>query len=141
MSYIDTSVLVAYYYEEPTTPQVIRRLAKVQPPTISPLVELEVYSALAIKQRLRELSAEAAAAIADKLTLHLREGRYQVVPIDDGVYAIARQWMLRFDTGLRAPDALHLAAAYTHELLLLTSDVLLAEAAKRLRVRHELIRA
>ena len=140
MSYIDTSILVAYYHAEPATHEVCRRLAKVESPTISALVELEVYAALAIKHRLGELSTEEAAAIADKLTLHLREGWYRLVTISDDVFIMARQWVLRFDTGLRAPDALHLAAAYSHGLRLLTSDVVLADAAKRLRVKHELVR-
>jgi predicted nucleic acid-binding protein len=52
---------------------------------------------------------------------------------------MARDWIGRFSTPLRAPDASHLAAAFDHDLTLLTADKALASAAKHLGVHCELI--
>lgn len=139
MAYIDTSVLVAYYCPEPMSDAAAKRLAKVEKPVISPLVEVEVYSAVAAKVRAEELQARAGRRILALFQEHLTEGFYDLVFIDAAQYAQARDWIAKFSTALRAPDALHLAAALSNNLALLTADQGLARAAKQMGVRHELI--
>jgi hypothetical protein len=139
MAYIDTSVLAAYYCPEPLSRSVQRILTKVKEPIISPLVEVELYSAIAAKVRARELDATAAGQVLGLFRKHLAGGLYGVVPIDAEEYTIAREWLSRFSSPLRAADALHLAAAFANGLMLLTADKALAQSAGHFTVRCELI--
>lgn len=139
MAYIDTSVLAAYYCPEPLSRTVQKTLAKLSELVISPLVEVELYSALAAKVRARELEAASAGRILDMFRRHLADGFYDVVPVAAAEYALARAWIGRFSSPLRAPDALHLAAAFDNGLTLLTADKDLARSADHFGVRCELV--
>ena len=139
MAYIDTSLLAAFYCPEPLSRTVQQRLSKLDKAVISLLVELELYSAVAAKVRAKELSAVSAERVLDMFRKHLADGLYDLVPIETPEYDMARDWIGRFSTPLRAPDALHLAAAFDHDLTLLTADKTMAAAAKHLGVFCELI--
>jgi predicted nucleic acid-binding protein len=139
MAYIDTSVLVAYYCPEPFSRACQEALGRHGAPAVSPLVELEFHSALASKVRARELDAAAGRRILTLFAMHLADGSYRVVPIEAGEYRLARDWIGGFSIALRAPDALHLAAALANGLVLLTADKAMARAAAQLGVQHELI--
>jgi uncharacterized protein len=139
MAYIDTSLLAAYYCPEPRSGLVQKRLGKVARPIVSPLVELELYSAVAAKVRMGDLDSAPAARILDLFAKHLSDGIYGVVPIGSAEYDQARDWIGRFSSPLRAADALHLAAAHTNSLTLLTADMALARSARHFGVRCELI--
>lgn len=110
-------------------------------PAISSLVGLEFASVLARKVRTRELGAAAGRAALAQFRDHEQTGLYRVLPVDGAHYARARRWIERFRTPLRALDALHLAVAAGSGRALLTADVQLAGAARRLRVRRRLLRA
>jgi len=138
MAYIDTSVLAAYYCPEPRSARVQKALQKVDEPVISPLVEVEFFSAVAAKVRARELDTASARRILALFGKHLAEGYYGIVPIEAAQYRVARDWLGEFTTSLRAPDALHLAAAYTNDLTLLTADRALARSARRFGVEHRM---
>jgi uncharacterized protein with PIN domain len=71
MAYIDTSVLVAYYCPEPLSKPAQQAIRRADPPTISPLVELELYSAVAAKVRSGDLDEAAAVRIITLLARHL----------------------------------------------------------------------
>lgn len=139
MAYIDTSVLIPYYHPEPLSAPAQEALEEAEQPTISPLVELEFCSAFAIKARTGELEAEPARRILEALRTHIEEGRYLVVSLTAADFALARQWISRLSTPLRAPDGLHLAAALANDLTLLTADRALAKAAQHFGVKHELV--
>ena len=139
MAYIDTSLLAAFYCPEPLSRTVQQRLSKLDKVVISPLVELELYSAVAAKIRARELATASAGRILDMFRKHLADGLYDIVLIETAEYAMARDWIGRRSTPLRAPDALHLAAAFNYNLTLLTADKTMASAAKHLGVPCELI--
>lgn len=139
MTYIDTSILAAYYCPERLSSKVQKVLSGITDATISPLVELEFHSALAAKVRARELDGPAARRVASAFQVHLAEGLYRVVPVEAREYALARQWIGGFATSLRTLDALHLAAASTNHLILLTADKGLARAAAQLGVRHKIL--
>jgi predicted nucleic acid-binding protein len=81
MAYVDTSVLAAYYCPEPLSRSAQKWLARTEELTISPLVEVEFYSALAAKVRARELKVTAAARVRDLFRSHVAEGCYNVVGV------------------------------------------------------------
>jgi uncharacterized protein len=139
MPYIDTSVLVAYYCPEPLSEAAQKAIGASDAPVVSPLVELELYSALAAKVRERELDAVAARLVLAMFHRHQAQNCYLIVPIGAAEYAQARDWIGRFSTPLRAADALHLAAALGNGLTLLTADRALARSARVLDVECDLI--
>ena len=140
MTYIDTSVLAAYYCPEAFSRKVQARLGRLDTPAISPLVELELYSAVAMKTRVREFNEADARRILSLFQVHLADGYYRVVSIDVREFELARNWIASFQTPLRTLDALHLAAAFANDLSLLTADRALARSASQLGLRCELIR-
>ena len=139
MAYIDTSVLVACYCPEPLSKAAEKAVWKNDTPTLSPLVELEFRSAVAIKLRVREFDKTTANRIVSLFQGHFTAGNYAVVPIGATEYGLARDWIGSFSAPLRAPDALHLAAAFANDLVLVTADKALARAAKTFGVKHKLV--
>jgi predicted nucleic acid-binding protein len=115
-------------------------LTRARRPAISSLVGLELASVLARKVRTRELSKAAARAAIAKFRDHEQTGLYRVLPLDGAHCARARRWIEAFRAPLRTLDALHLAVAARSGCALLTADVQLAKAARRLRVRRRLLR-
>lgn len=113
MSYVDTSVLAAYYCPEPRSAAVERALRKVKQPSISPLTEVELLSAVSRKLRDGEFDRTTANRIASLFNLHVADGYYRIVPIQAREFALAQSWMGGFSTPLRTLDALHLAAAFS----------------------------
>ena len=138
MAYIDTSVLVAYYCPEPLSGRVQKALQKIDQPVISPLVEVELFSAVATKVRTKELNASTAKRILALFQKHVAEGYFGIVHVEAVQYRLARDWLGEFATALRAPDALHLAAAFTNDLTILTADRALAKSARHFGVAHKL---
>ncbi len=139
MAYIDTSVLVAYYCPESLTDAAGQALCRMGEPAISQLVELELYSAVGVKLRARELDDPTVSRILSLFQQHLAAGRYTSVVIGAMEYSMARDWIGHFSVPLRAPDALHMAAAFRNDLVLLTADADLARAAKHFGVKCRLI--
>ena len=139
MSYLDTSVLAAYYCPETLSKKVQKALSGLSEPTISPLVELEFHSALAIKVRHREMDAATAGQVASMFHVHLADGRYRMVPIGPREYALGRHWISSFAAPLRTLDALHLAAAFANDLTLVSADRAMIRCARQFAVKHKLI--
>lgn len=130
MHYIDTSILAAYYCPEAGSARVEKILLQAASPTISQLVETELYSAVARKVRMKELSRQDGNLILSQFSLHLETRLFRILPIENRHYRIARDWIGRFDTALRTLDVLHLAAAYSENLTLLSADRQLCKAAE-----------
>ncbi len=139
MGYIDTSILVAYYCPEPLSQAAERWIRRAASPTISPLVEVELCSALAMKTRSGEMDAESAHRVLSCFRMHCADGVFAIVPIGAREYTAACEWLSAFSTPLRTVDALHLAAAFGNGLTLLTADRNLARSAKHFRVACKLI--
>ncbi|MBI2900858.1 MAG: type II toxin-antitoxin system VapC family toxin [Planctomycetes bacterium] len=139
MAYVDTSVLVACYCPETHSDMAERAVNRSGPPTISPLTEVEFRSALAIKVRAAEMESDAARRVAACFRTHCEEGAYRFVPIEGGEYALAGGWLDGFSTPLRTVDALHLAAAFSNGLSILTADRALARSAKTVGVKCRLV--
>ena len=139
MVYVDTSVLAAYYCPEAMSAEAEKAILHSDVPAISLLVEVELYSALAKKVREGTLSDTDATRIATQFRLHIDDDYYVLLPIRTAHYEIARDWIGRFSTPLRTLDALHLAASFSSDAVLLTADRALAQAARHLGVRIELL--
>src|ERR1700722_14709388 len=141
MPYLDTSVLGSYYCPETLSAAVNRVLLTVTEAAISPLVELEFHSLLALKVRNRDLPRSAANAALNQFRVHQADQVYRIVEIGAVEYDLARDWIGKFTTTPRTLDALHLAAAFANRQTMLTTDKSLAAAAARLRVACQLIKA
>jgi len=139
MAYLDTSILGSYYCPEDLSRVVNRELAGLHDLVISPLVEVEFCSLVALKVRTREMSRAAAHKALGLFRQHLDEGYFQIVDIGPREYDTARAWLSAFNTSLRALDALHLACAFVHGQRLWTTDKPLAHAAQILGVDHLLL--
>jgi predicted nucleic acid-binding protein len=139
LAYIDTSVLVAYYWPETLSRAAQSAIRKTDGPAISPLVEAEFHSALALKTRTGEMDVECARRVMSMFRLHRADGIYRVVPVEAREYAIACEWIATFRTQLRTLDALHLATAFSNGLTMITADKVLAESATCFGVKHRLI--
>ncbi len=164
MVYVDTSVLIAYYWPESLSSAAQSEIRKAEGPAISPLSEVEFHSALALKKRMKEMDEESARRILSAFRVHRADGVYRMVPIEAREYVLSCEWLLMnwpasassysytsravvraanvlgtFRTSLRALDALHLAAAFSNGLTLVTADRILAESARHFGVKHRLI--
>ncbi|MFA7239829.1 MAG: type II toxin-antitoxin system VapC family toxin [Sulfuricellaceae bacterium] len=113
MIYLDTSVLGALFFREPTAPEILARLESA-PKTalvISAWTLAEMASAGAIKERTGQIGARDRAAglaafqrfVADTLEL---------VEVEPGDFRTAATLLDLPTTALRATDALHLAIAH-----------------------------
>jgi predicted nucleic acid-binding protein len=138
--YIDTSVLGAYYCPEPLSATAEDALRRIAAPVISVLSEVEFCSLISRKRRLRELNERQAQEILNLFGVHVAEGFYRRISLTSEHFLKARQLVGAPNSALRTLDALHLAAAITESLALMTADRDLAKAAKRHRTRAILIR-
>ena len=121
-TYVDTSVLVAYYCLEPLSEKAESFLLDQSRPAVSDLTQVEVLSALSRKVRERELPRKEAVRVAGKFLAHLNEGFYSCLPVESRHYSLARDWVSLFRLNLRTLDGLHLAVASSEGLTLVTSD-------------------
>jgi len=141
MCYIDTSVLAAYYCPEPLSDLAEERILAAECPTVSYLTHLELVSTVSRKVR-EGMSREHGLKIIRQFEQHLfHEKLYRLIAIEEHHYTMAAGWIAQFSTPLRTLDGLHLAAACTAHLTLLTADVRFAQAAQFLGLDVTLLAA
>ena len=112
MNYFDTSVLVPFFLHEKTSSGVEDLLTQ-QPPgeaTVSVWTHVEFSSMLARHVRIGALSS-AKAIEADFAFDSLMAASFVTVSPAAEDFDLSRQFLRRYDTGLRPGDALHLAIA------------------------------
>jgi predicted nucleic acid-binding protein len=131
--YVDTSVLGAYYCPETLSENAESALLKITRPVLSNLSEVEFCSLISRKRRLKELTERQAIEILNRFDAHVAEGFYRRIALSAEHFFKARQLVALAESGLRTLDALHLAAAVTESLAMLTVDRNLANAAKRFK--------
>lgn len=117
--YLDTSVLVSLFHTDEHTQRTSAWIADVEDFVLSSWALAEFSSALAVKVRMRHLPDEERRGFERVLDQWLR-GRVILSAVDGDM--VASRGMLRADTRLRAPDALHLAIASRHGCILATLD-------------------
>ncbi|HLY62330.1 MAG TPA: type II toxin-antitoxin system VapC family toxin [Terriglobia bacterium] len=139
MTYIDTSVLVAYYCPETLSSKAQKVLRGKGDFAISSLVETELISALVQKVRSREMPLDAARRVYDMFLDHLRRGAYHRLALEQSHFARAQEWLASFQVHLRTLDALHVAIASLERATLLTADAALAKACRNLDIATRLI--
>ncbi|MGM0681271.1 MAG: type II toxin-antitoxin system VapC family toxin [Thermodesulfobacteriota bacterium] len=128
--YLDTSVIAAYYCPEPLSGRAEDFLTSHVHPGISPLTELELFSALSRKVREGGLGQSEAGRVAARFLSHLDSFLYEVIPISSLHYRLARDLVGQFSTPLRSLDAIHLAVASMEDRTIVTADKGLAESAE-----------
>ena len=131
--------MVACYCPEKLSAKSESAVRRLTEPAISPFVELEFSSALAIKVRTGELAKSDGIKIASLFRSHVDEGKFRIIPVESSQFDLAREWISRFDSPLRAMDALHLAAAFTNSMPILTADVSQSRIARSLGIGCRLI--
>lgn len=139
MTYLDASVVAAYYLEESYSSQVQEIYRLHADRFVSEFVELEVFSVLSRLVRVGSLDVRAARQSGALFTEHLEAGLYGRLRLQAHHYRWARDAIARFDLPLKSPDALHLAAAHSAGLWIVTADRQLARNAESLNVAFELI--
>jgi len=133
-AYLDASVVLPTLIAEPTTEAVYDCLGTGDRELlISDFAAAEVAAALSRLVRMALLTnADASARLADFDAW--RETMSSPVDIREADVRLAYIYVRRFDLGLRAPDALHLAIARRLDATLVTLDRRLADAARELGV-------
>ena len=115
MHYFDTSFLVPFFVEEPTSRQVdqILRRQPVGEASISQWTRIEFCSAVARQVRIGSMKPTAAAEVESAFDSLIAESFGMILPAQTD-FDLAKQFLRRYETGLRAGDALHLAIASNH---------------------------
>lgn len=141
MKFFDTSIVIAYYLPETYSPVVQKYYLQNPQPVISTLVEVETVSVFSRLVRTQSLDLDSAKLVASTFLEHVTKGNYRQLNLQSVHYRQARDYIARFDLPLKAPDALHLAAAALEQLPLVTADRQLARNADTLGIDVELLLA
>ena len=139
MLYLDTSVLAALYMPEHKSDKIQNFVSGKGKTAISSLTEVEFSSAVSRRTRMKEISNEDGLQVISRFQVHVKSRLFEIYPIMQREYDLAREWIGKLDTPLRILDALHLAVAFSHQLFLVTADVSFAAAAKKLGIKVEII--
>lgn len=125
---------MAHYCPEPLSDAAQRAVRSARPPAVSRLAEVEFCSAVSLKTRTGDMDVDSATRVLSLFRSHLAGGLYRIVPIEAAEYTLAADWIASFSTPFRTLDALHLATACSHGLMLITADKALAQAADHFAV-------
>jgi uncharacterized protein len=130
--YFDTSFLAPLILPEATSDKIaafIRRLPA-EELTVSHWTRVEFSSLIAREVRMGGLDVRAAARADIRFEAMVDESFSVLLPNADD-FSLAKRYLGRFETGLRAGDALHLAVANDHRAAMIYSlDKTLLQAGK-----------
>jgi predicted nucleic acid-binding protein len=135
--YLDTSFLVPLFLPEATSDKIERFLTRKRtaPLAISHWTRVEFSSALAREVRIGSLSRTAAIKADAQFTEAAAESFVILLPSADD-FDLAAEFLRRYETGLRAGDALHLAIASNNRAAAVYSlDKTLLAAVRRLGLK------
>ncbi len=115
MLYFDTSFLVPLILEEPTSGRIERFLRRQRTEALatSHWTRVEFSSLLGREVRMGGLDPKAALDADAQFEAVAAESFVVLLPTAED-YDLSKQYLLRYATGLRAGDALHLAIASNH---------------------------
>ena len=136
MVYLDTSVLVALHLNEPRSAELARWYGACTDKLVSAMwCVTEFASALGIKQRTGQITKADGQAAWQRFE-RLCANDLQLLPVEPAIFHRAAVLTLSAAAGLRAGDALHLAAALDAKAKsIATLDGVLAKNAKRMKLR------
>jgi predicted nucleic acid-binding protein len=136
MVYLDTSVAVPLFVAEPSSDQVDRWFSVCDVPVVSSdWIIAEFASALSIKERSGALAAKDAKVAWRNFETFFQSG-LRVMPVSRDAYTAAAKMAREHAHGLRAGDALHLAAALEMGVhTIATLDAVMTANAKRLKMK------
>jgi uncharacterized protein len=140
MRYADTCLLLSLHLPDPGTPAALAWLeAAGRDPIMTSLwTATEFASALGIIARRGDITAETHAAVTSRFRAFAAD-RLSIEAPEGADFERATAWLERFETGLRAADALHLAICARRSATLCTADATLARAAETFGVRVQRI--
>ena len=128
--YLDTSALLPYYREEPSSQKVESLLQSIRPPVlISDLTRVEFVSAISKWFRMGEISESQANLLENTFFKDIRTNLFISHPLTTRHYRQAEKWLSSRKTSLRTLDALHLACCLYMGTEMVTCDTLLHNAA------------
>lgn len=136
MLYFDTSFLAPLILPEATSDKIAAFLSRlpVVELTVSHWTRVEFSSLIAREVRIGGLDVKAAARADARFEAMIDESFSVLLPNADD-FALAKRYLGRFETGLRAGDALHLAVANNHRATVIYSlDKTLLKAGKILEL-------
>ena len=139
MLYFDTSFLVPYILPEATSERVQEffRMHAGESLALSHWTRVEFASMLAREVRMRSLS-EQTAQDADARFQATMAASFEIILPNADDFDLCKRYLLRFETGLRVGDAMHLAIAGNHRARVLYSlDHKLLKAARLLGLPAE----
>lgn len=136
MVYLDTSAAVPLFVAEPASDQVDRWLGACDVPLVSSdWIITEFASALSIKERSGTLAASDARAAWRNFEIFCQSG-LRLAPVSRNAFEAAAKMARGPAHGLRAGDALHLAAALEMGAkTIATLDAAMSGNAKRLKMK------
>lgn len=130
--YLDTSVLVSLYVEEPFSKENSEQLRSLTGALlISELVTLEFYAALAMKQRMGVLTETQRKSILALFKGHMADQVYSTVKVNSLSFEMGIEFLADSKFTLRSLDTLHLAIAKQIGARLFTTDQQLRNAAQQ----------
>ncbi|WP_375395674.1 type II toxin-antitoxin system VapC family toxin [uncultured Sphingomonas sp.] len=131
--YPDTSIIVSAYTDEISTPISAAWIESIgnDDLTTSPWIETEIAAALAGKTRGRLISRDKRLALANIIRDLLSQSAV-LIPIRQGHFTLAADFITRSEKPLRAGDALHLAIAADAGATIWTLDRPMVEAGQAL---------
>ncbi len=133
--YLDASAIVPTLIEEATSAAIDGfLLAASEALVVSDFSAAEVASALSRLVRTKFLDGDQAVALMDEFDIW-RSTSAAGVDFQPSDFRLAEIFVRRFNLGLRAPDALHVALCRRGDLTLVTLDRRLAAGAQALGVR------
>lgn len=138
-TYIDTSVLGAYYCPEPLSMAAEKILLSIDTALISMLTEVELMSVIAKKKRAGDFGDAKAKKIIAQFEKQLSDGHYQIAAITSKHYVEAKEILRGSKHNLHTVDAIHLAVAKETQSTLATADHAMAVGAKRLGIKVTLV--
>lgn len=133
--WLDASVLVSLITREPTSRRIDDILIRQPSPLVSDFCVTESSSAIARLVRTGARTPAQADDLFDHLDVWVASASDRVV-VDQGDIAMATDLVRRHDLVLRAPDAVHIAAATRLGATILTLDRGMARAAAALGVPY-----